>query len=487
MLWIGSLVCNQILTNAAFAITPISSAAQLPLPPLDRFGHPLNPVPGSEFGIYPNSGNDLAQKLNSALASLSVGQMLVLSPGKYSVGSQLELHSGTGLYGSSDSAYQQGAVITSTGAVLKSFLVNANHDSNSLFDSGLAVVGMSFDYGNLNDASVHAVEFRNASHILVLNSRFNGGGDGTAFIGCIYTKVSASLATNTLNAGFDHWDGTSWAVVENSAVVASCRYGILFNAMDTDGAGRHTENVSATGNSISGITSEAGVYVAPLSADSSINGVTLTNNSIAVPRVEQVQESSLCSSNYQQVSPTLGGIVVKGSQNVVVSGHAISNTAPDRSLLVINDAWHQIANVSEVYNLAQIYRYDCPFGHRLGSLLDPPLGCRFDANAFRVLAGSNNSDAIELYNCTKPSGHVFTSVDSGCEGAAVSSQSLGYIGVKQAGPLQSELFRCNSPRGYLTTVYPQLECTPQTGFTVEVSLGWVALGRGGDLQRDDRK
>jgi hypothetical protein len=341
---------------------------------------PTNSVT-ADPGIDATGSTDDTAALQAALNALAPGQTLVLNPGTYLISNTLTMEANTGLWAASGAIDSGGSIdapgLTVTpGATLVAaqglpggaggpgYALISNPVSGQTYVgndgktypipvavSNITITGLAFDYGTLDDGSTHAIQFTGNSrtagtiavapctNILVQDCAFKGGDDGTAFLDCSNVTVDHDVAVGTTNAAFDNWDGTSNAVVENSVVDAANGYGILFNAMDTDGTDRSVTNVTASGNVIFGAGAKeqgfAAIYVAPLSAASSISGVTVTGNLID-----------------NQGAPETDGIAVESSQNVTIArndienveagsivANANSNAAILGNLLTYDDTW----------------------------------------------------------------------------------------------------------------------------------------------------
>lgn len=244
-------------------------------------------VDAAQLGILPGSGDQTAA-INQALTNLSAGQVLVLSAGDYNLTGTLLLSSGTGIAGAGATLHADvGNWIppavddpsVNSGYALVS---NRNYASDTIADHDMSVIGLSFDYGAWDPGGSHAVRFRSAADVTVSACSFNGGNDGTAMIGCNGTLVQNCQATNTTNAAFDHWEGTSNATVTGCTARVAGGSGVLFTAAGTHGEALNATNVAATNNRISGTfgVEGAGILIDTLSAGSSVSTVLVSGNTV---------------------------------------------------------------------------------------------------------------------------------------------------------------------------------------------------------------
>ncbi len=115
---------------------------------------------------------------------------------------------------------------------------------------------------------------------LISECRFQGGGNGTAFLACRQTVVERCEARQTLNCAFYHWEGSSNGVVRDCIARCAHGYGILFTGQGTvSGDHRDARGMQARGNLIEN-PGTAGIWVCSLSEHSSVHDVVLTGNTV---------------------------------------------------------------------------------------------------------------------------------------------------------------------------------------------------------------
>ena len=166
-----------------------------------------------------------------------------------------------------------------------------NRTDQPMVDENIQITALAFNYNNgIGNVAVgggsHAIEFRNSRNITIKGCSFNGGNDATAMLGCQSTVVENCLATNTFNAAYDHWDGDENVTVTDSIALAAGGYGILFNAIDTDGTQRTARDFMAARNLITGVSKDTvGIWVNPLGNGSRIAGsISVLDNVVGNPQ-----------------------------------------------------------------------------------------------------------------------------------------------------------------------------------------------------------
>jgi hypothetical protein len=255
-----------------------------------RYALPANQVVLSDRGVQPNTGQDVAARLNAVLSTLRPGQTLLLAAGTYKVGTTLLIPSGVSLQGPQDenglplATLMQVKRFPDWGPLRRGLLMNEHYDAPQIVDRDITITSVAFE-----DEST-GILFRMVASVVVRGSRFNGGGDGTAFLASRDTLVIHCLATNTTNAAYDHWDGDQNATVSDSVAAVANGYGILFNAIDTDNAERTARDFSAIGNVITGVgRNAAGIWVSPLGKGTSkiAGDISVVDNVIRDPRRDE--------------------------------------------------------------------------------------------------------------------------------------------------------------------------------------------------------
>ncbi|HEY0420591.1 MAG TPA: glycosyl hydrolase family 28-related protein, partial [Acetobacteraceae bacterium] len=289
----------------------------------------MSTVFAAALGLRPNTGADSTAALNAALAALAPGDRLVLAPGTYLISDTLLMKSGTTLSGDGATIRASADWATETtqdpaSATGHALLSNVNYGAAGLTDRGLTVTGIAFDYGGMAQEDTHAIRFRQASDIRVVDCSFNGGQDATAFLACDTTLVQNCTANGTLNAAYDAWEGTSNALVLNSAAHVASGSGIVFTGTGTLGEDRTATNVSAIGNTITGDfgPGQMGIQVMSLSPGSAVTGVNITGNSI------------------DGAGGSGSGIAVWGDvRDSTISGNTVANISGP-PVLVVADPWN---------------------------------------------------------------------------------------------------------------------------------------------------
>lgn len=206
---------------------------------------------------------------------------------------------------------------------VNSIFHNTNWTANSFVDEGLIFQGFTVDLRGTSlyeHGAFHIIKVRKARNVVVDGITTYGGGDMTAFQATDGTIVRNSRAYRFRNAGADHWEGPSNALVENNELVCSERYprpdlgpgvkigpdgAVMFTAASSKLASANGRNLVSRGNRISG-GCNAGVFVNILALNSSLTNV--------------VSEGDIIDASLGENA--MGAIVFEGN----VIGGRISNT-----------------------------------------------------------------------------------------------------------------------------------------------------------------
>jgi hypothetical protein len=122
--------------------------------------------------------------------------------------------------------------------------------------------------------SLIGVFVRNAQFVRVSNISCDKLADCTAFLASADTLVESSVAANSLNGGFDHWDSPTDASAINDTVYCTTGAGFLFNAADTtathDGVGINYQVIGSRA-----LNCPTGFFIDPLTAGGIIQNVSI--------------------------------------------------------------------------------------------------------------------------------------------------------------------------------------------------------------------
>ncbi|MEN3212524.1 hypothetical protein PUR23_21260 [Methylorubrum populi] len=173
---------------------------------------------------------------------------------------------------------------------VNSIFHNTNWTASTFVDDGLIFQGFIVDLRGTSleeHGAFHIIKARKARNVIVDGITTYGGGDMTAFQATDGTIVRNSRAYHFRNAGADHWEGASNALVENNEFVCSERYprsdlgpgvkigpdgAVMFTAASSKLASANGRNLVSRGNRISG-GCNAGVFVNILALNSSLTNV----------------------------------------------------------------------------------------------------------------------------------------------------------------------------------------------------------------------
>jgi hypothetical protein len=309
---------------------------------------PAHAVMNADVGLQPappGAPADVTAAFQKALDALAPGQTLYLAAGRYPVSAPLFIRSGTALQGAQDALGHPLATIVQTRRypvrVIDGFktktgvLMNQHYGAASVTDSDITVTAVNFEhesYGTL---------MRMARNIRVQGCAFQGGQDGTAFLGTVDTVVSDSLVRDTRNAAYDYWNGVRNSTVTHSIAMLAGGYGISFNATDTDGAIRTASDFTATDNIITGAgDNRPAIYVDPLGQGSRITGdVVITGNRISAPQ-PGARSGGIYISTGDAATVTVKGNIVsdaRGYPPILITGYRRQegHPAPGRPVKVI--------------------------------------------------------------------------------------------------------------------------------------------------------
>ena len=235
----------------------------------------------------PNDGiTDATAALRAAAQAVpDSGGTLRLAPGRYLVSETIFIKGGTSLVGNGATLVAHTKFrptperLTPSGRSMM-LLANVGHGGDRIRDERISVVGVGFDLDGVPRGDFHAVSIRKARGVRVLQCNFKGGGDATAFLACEDTQVAFCHAVGTINCAYDHWEGTSDALVHDCFADCAGGYGILFTGAGTvPGDNETARNLVARHNVISG-SREAGIWICSLSQRSLVEKVSVTDNHV---------------------------------------------------------------------------------------------------------------------------------------------------------------------------------------------------------------
>jgi len=288
----------------------------------------------------PNDGvTDATAALRAAAQAVpDSGGTLRLAPGRYLVSETIFIKGGTSLVGNGATLvahprFRLTREHDAHGGKGMMLLANMGHDANNFDDRRIAVAAVAFDLSAVPRGEFHAIRFRKVDGVRVSHCAFQGGGDGTAFLACRNTEVAYCRASGTLNCAYDHWEGTSSALVHDCQADCGHGYGILFTGSGTDTArdDATARDFVARNNIIQG-SSEAAIWICSLSRGSVVANVSVVNN-----RIRNLRAGS--------------GIGVTGAcQNVVVQGNDVDGVRGSSAIFVRPDRWNRPSNIMIVAN-----------------------------------------------------------------------------------------------------------------------------------------
>ena len=235
----------------------------------------------------PNDGvTDATAALKAAAKAVpDAGGTLRLAPGRYLVSETIFIKGGTTATGDRATLVAHRNFrptperLTPSGRSMM-LLANVGHGGDRICDERISVVGVAFDLDAVRRGDFHAISIRKARGVRVLHCNFKGGGDATAFLACEDTEVAFCHAVGTINCAYDHWEGTSDALVHDCFVDCAGGYGILFTGAGTvPGDNETARNLVARHNVISG-SREAGIWICSLSQRSLVEKVSVTDNHV---------------------------------------------------------------------------------------------------------------------------------------------------------------------------------------------------------------
>ncbi len=232
-------------------------------------------------GLRPDADNSAA--LNDAVEQMAGGGgTLRLPHGRWRLSAPLRLKSGITLAGQDATlvADDRWTMPRQTRVSRYALVTNRNEAADRPGDADIAVRELGFLYAGEQHGDAHALTFRQAHGLRIAGCRFEGGGDAVALLACRDAVTERCTAAATMNCAFDHWEGTSDALVRDCHATCRTGYGILFTGQGTRKGDDHTaERLTATGNTIEN-ASNAGIWVCTLSEHSVIAQVLLQRNTI---------------------------------------------------------------------------------------------------------------------------------------------------------------------------------------------------------------
>jgi hypothetical protein len=325
----------------------------------------------AEFGPYGDGRQDVTNELRAAARSVpDSGGTLLIHPGTYRIGGTIFLKSGTRVIGPdatlvASKDWQIDSDKSPPQSQGYSAIANQGFAASEIVDHDITVQGLSFDYSSLPRGNAHAIAFRKARRIQVLDCTFAGGGNATAMLACQTTSVARCMSHGTLNCAYDHWEGCRNATVTDCVAVCKNAYGILFTGVGTNPNDHHNATgFKAIKNRIYTPT-EAGIWICSLSEHSSIDDVVLAGN-------------------YVYVGSIASGIGATGNvRKIIIQDNVVEAVQGGNAIFLRPDYWSRPYDGQIISN----HVYDCVTEDRNIAVIQA-LGDRITARGNRAMAGN---------------------------------------------------------------------------------------------------
>jgi len=142
------------------------------------------------------------------------------------------------------------------------FVWNITNNTTTLTDKDISVENIEFDYDTVVviGGGAHAIRFRAVDRPRVINCRFTGGENATAFLACRDTLVDECEAYDVINCFYDHWDGAISGTVRNciGRNTVDMAQGIQFTGTGSALEDRNSYLFLAEGNRLFGVRGSTG-------------------------------------------------------------------------------------------------------------------------------------------------------------------------------------------------------------------------------------
>lgn len=190
------------------------------------------------------------------------GKELFVPAGLYRFTRGFYLTTGQTLIGEGGTVFKAlaGSWVGTTGVTgTAPFVWNEHNNTTTLTDEDISVENIEFDYDTVTvvGGGAHAIRFRAVNRPRVVNCRFSGGENATAFLACKDSLVDECEAFNNINCFYDHWDGSIGGVVRNcigrNASGTYIAQGIQFTGTGSAAENRDSYDFIATGNRLYGV------------------------------------------------------------------------------------------------------------------------------------------------------------------------------------------------------------------------------------------
>ena len=295
-------------------------------------------IDASKYGLDASGGTDVTEPLRAAAHAIpDSGGTLLLPPGQFRISGTIAVKSGTKVLGHgatlvADGGWHVDQRGTTGHSLGYAAIANISHAAVNLTDRSITIQGLSFDYNALSLGTAHAVSFRKAMAVQVLDCTFSGGGNATAMLACQNTLVARCTSHGTLNCAYDHWEGCDNSQVSDCVAVCKADYGILFTAVGTEPADHHrATRFKATNNRIYAAP-QAGIWICTLSERSSIDAVVL-------------------SGNYVYGGTKGSGIGATGDVgNITIENNTLEAIEGGNAIFIRPDKWHRPHDVQVIGN-----------------------------------------------------------------------------------------------------------------------------------------
>lgn len=360
---------TSLIAEISSPLLVVSDATSGKVPPN------ITDVTLSDFLQY-HGPNGMTGFLQQELNALAPGGELCLGPGVYTTEAPLVMKSNTTLVGN-NATLQAGPnwIDWGSNAANNMMITNADASLSGISDQNISICNMTFNMNPYQYGGTSSIKFIGVEGVDIESNNFIYGNDGVALLNCQNAVINQCTAVDTNNAAYDNWAGSSNVTVENCTASIIGGYGILFNSVGENGADYSASTFLAINNQLTVDTTNAvwagaGIWVSPLSDTSSIQNVTIEQNTVTgfsygIVVGGNVSNASILSNSMNDISGPPLFVRQEGvyaPSNLLAENNTFGNDAAGLQSIQSN------ANAAYVQNTTQSANY---YQTSIGSTTEP--------------------------------------------------------------------------------------------------------------------